>query len=114
MLQNLHFLLKVKEESSRFLEGYVCISSRGPPLPLDLELYSRAAQNILFSRSERYIRGGGGEDEPDTPDDERAARHRPATSLRYVRRRMNYSFFRMNNLFDEKLRLETCAKECIV
>ena len=24
--------------------GYVCISSRGAPLPLDLELYSRAAQ----------------------------------------------------------------------
>ena len=34
----------VKNESPRFLEGYVCISSRGPPLPLDLELYSRAAQ----------------------------------------------------------------------
>ena len=30
----------MKEESPRFLEGYVCISSRGPPLPLDLELYS--------------------------------------------------------------------------
>ena len=34
----------MKEESPRFLEGYVCISSPGPPLPLDLELYSRAAQ----------------------------------------------------------------------
>ena len=29
------------------LEGYVCISSRGPPLPLDLELYSRAAQKAI-------------------------------------------------------------------
>ena len=37
----------MKEESPRFLEGYVCISSRGPPLPLDLELYSRAAQNAI-------------------------------------------------------------------
>ena len=36
----------MKEESPRFLEGYVCISSRGPPLPLDLELYSRAAQVV--------------------------------------------------------------------
>ena len=48
MLQNLNFLLKVKEESSRFLEGYVCISSRGPPLPLDLELYSRDALEKCF------------------------------------------------------------------
>ena len=37
----------MKEESPRFLEGYVCISSRGRPLPLDLELYSRVSQKVL-------------------------------------------------------------------
>ena len=46
MLQNLNSLWKMKEESPRFLEGYVCISSRGPLPPLDLELYSRAAQAL--------------------------------------------------------------------
>ena len=52
----------MKEESPRFLEGYVCISSRGPPLPLDLELYSRVSQKgiRIFRRSSSfhtYMRG---------------------------------------------------------
>ena len=36
-----------------FWRGYVCISSRGPLPPLDLELYSRASQQLVFDRQER-------------------------------------------------------------
>ena len=35
--------------------GYVCISSRGAPLPLDLELYSRAAQVFMESTHVRRV-----------------------------------------------------------
>ena len=40
------------------LEGYVCISSRGPPLPLplDLEVYSRAAQEMEIEGMREYNR----------------------------------------------------------
>ena len=36
-----------------FWRGYVCISSRGPLPPLDLELYSRASQANAANRKQR-------------------------------------------------------------
>ena len=45
-----------------FWRGYVCISSRGPLPPLDLELYSRASQESYrggFRIQERRGRAAG-------------------------------------------------------
>ena len=43
--------MKNEERLKLFWRGYVCISSRGPLPPLDLELYSRASQIADHSKT---------------------------------------------------------------